>query len=237
MASCGLVVLEYKDLVEGVDLSDKLYQAYGPNGLGALTIRGIPGYSKLRADLLPLSRQLAHLPPADLAELEDSKSMWNTGWSFGKEKLGDEPDTNKGSFYGNPLYDFPANSIEQANKFPFFYPPNIWPSKAIPALEPAFKDMGSCMVAVTTLLSSHIDKLSLARVPGYTPRLLQSCLAETRKVKGRLLYYFPKAREGNDSELNVVKEDGWIGWHNDSGFLTALTSAMFFDDTVYTQYL
>jgi hypothetical protein len=24
--------------------------------------------------------------------------------------------------------------------------------------------------------------------------------------------------------------DSWIGWHNDSGFLTALTSAMYFDD-------
>lgn len=26
------------------------------------------------------------------------------------------------------------------------------------------------------------------------------------------------------------KEDNWIGWHNDSGFLTALTSAIFVND-------
>jgi len=40
-------------------------------------------------------------------------------------------------------------------------------------------------------------------------------------VKGRLLYYYPTDDTGDDS---------WIGWHNDSGFLTTLTSAQFYDD-------
>ena len=32
------------------------------------------------------------------------------GWSYGREKLGDKPDTSKGSFYANPLYDDAAPS-------------------------------------------------------------------------------------------------------------------------------
>ena len=67
----------------------------------------------------------------------------------------------------------------------------------------------------------------------------------TEKVKGRLLYYFPlnanhkheenedddddlardQANENGDSTKN--KEDSWIGWHNDSGFFTALAGDLY----------
>jgi hypothetical protein len=50
-------------------------------------------------------------------------------------------------------------------------------------------------------------------------------MSASKKVKGRLLYYYPPASTSSD-----VATDGWIGWHNDSGFLTALTAAMYFDE-------
>lgn len=217
----SIVTLQYDDLVAGKDVSEDILQAYGPDGLGALTIAGIPGYAEARRALIPMSHKLAHLSDEEKAKLEHEESMWNTGWSHGREKLGDEPDFAKGSFYANPIDDQPGTP-ELRQEFPFFYPPNLWPTGPMPELEPAFKGLGRIMFDATVLLCSHIDKLSQARVESYQQHLLHANIKDTRKVKGRLLYYYP----ANDSG----KEDGWIGWHNDSGFLTALTSDMFFDD-------
>lgn len=98
-----VVTLQYADLVAGKDLSSEILRAYGPKGLGALTIAGIPGYAAARKTLVPLSYKIAHLPPSEQAKLEHPESMYNVGWSYGKEKLGDKPDFAKGSYYGNPL--------------------------------------------------------------------------------------------------------------------------------------
>jgi hypothetical protein len=46
------------------------------------------------------------------------------------------------------------------------------------------------------------------------------------KAKGRLLYYFPLSEE----EVKDAGDDSWIGWHNDSGFLTALAGDMYVND-------
>jgi hypothetical protein len=98
-----VVTLQYADLVSGKDLSKDILAAYGPKGLGALTIAGIPGYADARRKLIPLSHKLAHLPADVKAKLEHAESMYNVGWSHGKEKMGDKPDFAKGSYYGNPL--------------------------------------------------------------------------------------------------------------------------------------
>ncbi len=82
------------------------------------------------------------------------------------------------------------------------------------------------MFEATVLLCRQIDTLAKKRVPSYEEFLLYKQLSVSRKVKGRVLYYYPTD--------NVGQEDGWIGWHNDSGFLTALVSDMFFDDTTGT---
>jgi hypothetical protein len=56
-----------------------------------------------------MSHKLAHLPKDVLATLEHEESMYNVGWSYGKEKLGDKPDFGKGSFYANPLVCHPLH--------------------------------------------------------------------------------------------------------------------------------
>ena len=98
-------------------------RAYGPGALGVLAIRGVPDFVKAKMDLLPQAHQLAHLPAEELLTLEDEASMYNAGWSHGKEKLGDKPDTAKGSFYFNPLTDAPGNDEDRA-KYPVSYPKN-----------------------------------------------------------------------------------------------------------------
>eukprot|EP00957_Ditylum_brightwellii_P065271 4950814-Ditylum_brightwellii.AAC.1 len=53
-------------------------------------------------------------------------------------------------------------------------------------------------------------------------------MKQTEKAKGRLLYYFPLDNGEVKDDVNNAKDDAdiaeysWIGWHNDSGFLTAL---------------
>eukprot|EP00913_Durusdinium_trenchii_P010455 g9802.t1 len=123
--------------------------------------------------VLKLSHTLAHLPPDSLKALEDEASMYNAGWSHGKEKLGDKPDFAKGSFYFNPLSDTPGTEDDMA-KFPW--------AKC--------KDLGKVMQEVIGFLGEQVDHVMASKVKTYTANLGKT-LRETNKCKGRLLYYFP----------------------------------------------
>ena len=201
------------------NLFNELERAYGRSGLGAISISGIPQFPELRKKLLPLSYKLAHLDEESKKRLEHPESMYNAGWSHGKEKMGDEPDYAKGSFYANPLFDKAADD-EVIKKYPYFYPVNIWP-KEIPEIEIYFKQLGSVMFNTVVLLCDKIDNLISSRVPSFQRGSLINEMRNTKKVKGRLLYYYP-----TDSNA----EDGWIAAHNDSGIFTALNSDLFYDD-------
>ena len=144
--------------------------------------------------------------------------------------MGDEheADTSKGSFYYNPITDAPGTEQDRID-YPCSYPCNKWPkdgsNHAIPAnFESLAKELGQLMYHVTVLLSKHIDAYMKENYEEYyTNDLLHDSLKDTEKVKCRLLYYYPN--EEND------KEDSWIGWHNDSGFLTALAGDIYIDNT------
>jgi hypothetical protein len=72
-------------------------QAFGPEGLGALTVSGVEGYIEARRKLLELTPQLANLPGSVLSQYEDAEGMYTTGWSHGKEALsGSKKDLLKG---------------------------------------------------------------------------------------------------------------------------------------------
>ena len=92
----------------------------------------------------------------------------------------------------------------------------------------AAKTLGNIMHEVATLLARHIDTMAESKVKGYTKDLLYNAMRETEKAKGRLLYYYPLEE---DDEGDGVKEDSWIGWHNDSGFLTSLAGDLYVDDS------
>lgn len=77
-----------------------------PDSLGVIAVDGVSELLERRAALLPLAAQLAGLPEDTLSKLEHPRSNYLVGWSRGKEILANgEPDTNKGSFYANPLVD------------------------------------------------------------------------------------------------------------------------------------
>jgi isopenicillin N synthase-like dioxygenase len=219
-----LVVVDYADVHGGADLSDAIQRAYGAGGFGVLAIRGVPGFIEAKRAALSQVHQLAHLPAEQLAVLEDPVSLFNAGWSHGKEKLGDKPDFAKGSFYFNPLVDVPGSAEERA-QFPVSYPCNKWPSTAMPALEPACKRIGQVMHGVCVDLARHIDRFAATRVPNYVADL-GGAMESTVKAKGRALYYFPL----DASAQAEGSADSWIGWHNDSGFLTCLAGDMYVDD-------
>ncbi|PNW86984.1 hypothetical protein CHLRE_02g104100v5 [Chlamydomonas reinhardtii] len=104
----SLVVLDYNDLASGNHLHAQIEEALGPNGLGALAVRNVPGYVARRRLLLPQAHAFANLPEDVRRRYEDQESHYSVGWSHGKESLSSgQPDTYKGSYYANPLVDDP----------------------------------------------------------------------------------------------------------------------------------
>lgn len=235
-----LLVVDYADLQKEADASNtdmlqNLEKAFGANGAGLIAVRNVPNFLEQKAKFLPMAHDLVHLP-ADYLEdtLADPDSLYNSGWSLGKEKLGDgEPDYAKGSFYYNPCTDTPG-SEEDRKQYPLSYPKNIWPKEKMPHLEPAAKEFGMLLKAVAVDLSRHLDIYLQQKVKNYKKNTLYDAMKDTEKVKGRLLYYYPKAeeaKEGENQDGAGSKESSWIGWHNDSGFLTALAGDYYLDHT------
>jgi isopenicillin N synthase-like dioxygenase len=214
----AVVTINYADLISPTgNLSTDILKAFGPDGLGVIALRGIPKWKELVSGTIPIAHELVHLPPAVLSSLEHPESLYNSGWSFGKEKLGDKPDTKKASFYFNPLSDDPRPMTRESH--PWALPANRWPTKQLPELETQCKALGSVMHSVVLSLARQIDAMGLGTK-------IADEMETSLKAKGRMLYYYPL--EGSDLLEAKSKPDGWIGWHNDSGFLTALTPDTYF---------
>ncbi|XP_057967986.1 uncharacterized protein LOC131157673 isoform X2 [Malania oleifera] len=203
------VTIPYSDLKDkDADLSMKIEEGFGPNGLGILSVTDVPGFSSLRQNLLRLSPSLASLPEEVKKELEDPNSRYNFGWSHGKEKLeSGRPDMLKGSFYANPTLDVPTNDVSLIKRYPSYCGPNIWPREALPELEVVYKGM----------------KL-------HENESLEETLRRSRCHKGRLLYYFPAQQSNCIHDGDSMSS--WCGWHTDHGSLTGLTCGMFVRDNV-----
>jgi len=227
------------------------------SALGLIAIRGIPSFVETKQKFLPLAHSLVHLPSDYLEEnLTDAASFYSSGYSHGKEKLGHKPDLSKASFYFNPVTDVPGTAQERKD-YPASYPVNKWPEKIkkgenanenesveemVPGLKKLGKEMGCLMREVVALLAHHVDNYVMscagsgsgpgtASPSGYNP-IMGREMKHTEKVKGRLLYYFPldddsgcASGDGDGGGAN----DSWIGWHNDSGFFTALAGDMYLD--------
>ena len=205
-----VVILDWNDLSNssGADsglIEASLDQAYGSTGTGILAIRSVPGFVQAKQKLFSLAHGLASLPNEYLeTKLTDKESLYNAGWSFGKEKLGDTPDTSKASFYFNPIAD-EAGTVDDRIHYPLSYPKNIWPTDRLPALEPAAKELGCLLARVATEVGRHVDGHAKRHFPDYSNHYLYDSMKDTDKVKGRLLYYYPlQANEGG-----AAKEDSW----------------------------
>ncbi|KAL3532420.1 hypothetical protein ACH5RR_005941 [Cinchona calisaya] len=226
------VSISYTQLQDkSADLSAKIEEGFGPNGLGILSIADVPGYSSLRQNLLHLSPRLASLPEDVKKELEDCNSRYNFGWSHGKEKLeSGKPDTLKGSFYANPILDTPTTDPSLIQRYPSYCGSNIWPYSALPELELAFKALGKLILDVGMLLAYHCDRYAAGGMKVLEDEGLEQILRSSRCHKGRLLYYFPAKRSSCIEDGDSMSS--WCGWHTDHGSLTGLTFAMFKRDAV-----
>jgi isopenicillin N synthase-like dioxygenase len=223
-----VVIVDWDDLLnhDVSVLQPALSKAFSSTGL--ICIRNVPGFVKAKAALLPQAHALVNLPADYLkSELTDATSLYNAGWSHGKERLGDKPDTAKGSFYFNPISDVPGTAHDR-QQYPLSYPSNKWPTQKLPNFEPACKEMGIILTTVTLQLSRHIDRLASAKCDSYPENFLYETIKDTEKVKGRLLYYYPLDIHASTSN-EEQRQDSWIGWHNDSGFLTALAGEIYVD--------
>lgn len=225
-----LVCIPIERLLSGDNINASIAEAFGPEGLGALTVSGVEGYIQARRELLGLTPQLANLPGSVLSQYEDAEGMYTTGWSHGKEALsGSKKDLLKGSFYANPLLDEPSDDASQAQQFPSYLRPNIWPREHLPELEPAFKRLGRIIVSVGRLLMQSCDRYVQELNPGIAPGSLTRIMDSSRNHKARLLHYFP-SNSGGQADVDSSNDQDWCGWHTDHGSLTGLTPAMYIKD-------
>jgi hypothetical protein len=99
-------------------VQDAIDQSYGSsNGIGIMAIRGVPNFVTYKDQFLIQAHALATKLTEDYREmhLTDKSSLYNAGWSYGKEQLGQNkpPDTSKGSFYYNPVTDTPGTAHDR----------------------------------------------------------------------------------------------------------------------------
>ncbi|KAK9901379.1 hypothetical protein WJX75_009476 [Coccomyxa subellipsoidea] len=224
-----IIALQYHDLLSSdravrPNLLTAVAQAYGPDGLGILTVAGIPTLPELRKELLPLSNQFVRLP--DLACYEDPPSSYSFGWSHGREAMEDgRADTLKGSYYANPLVDNNNLPEDLTTQYPSYCRPNIWPDEDLPQLRPAFQALGRKLVEVGRLVVDLCDEYVQSQGSSLPPGRLRAIVEKgTPCCKARLLHYFPAPGDGSDSGGGFAN---WCGWHNDHGSLTGLVSAMY----------
>jgi isopenicillin N synthase-like dioxygenase len=176
-----------------------------------------------------LASHLAQLPEEELAAMEDPVSQYMFGWSHGKEIMNGKKDFSKGSFYANPVYDQPTDDPGCIEAYPEYCHPNMWP-KLLPELRDALRELGQLMLEVGKLIARECDGLLAKIQPDYTEGFLHDMISKTRCSKARLLHYFPKETSTTDtSEPQTM--DSWCGWHLDHSCITALTSAMYIDES------
>ncbi|XP_020253686.1 uncharacterized protein LOC109830729 isoform X3 [Asparagus officinalis] len=157
------ITISYSDLMDKErDLSDRIEEALGPEGLGIILISDVPEFSLLRKNLLHLSPVVASLHDDVRVSIEDPSSRFGIGWSHGNERLeSNKVDVYKGSFAANPILDVPTTDVSLMQRYPSFCCPNKWPSSALPELEVAFKALGKMILDVGLKLAYHCDKYGL----------------------------------------------------------------------------
>ncbi|DBA03215.1 TPA: hypothetical protein N0F65_003935 [Lagenidium giganteum] len=230
--SADVPVVSHQDLVDGVDLSKQIEKAFGYDGMGILAVSNVPGLDAKREALLPLAFKFANMPDATKDQYTLEEAYYSFGWSHGKENLQGKPDFSKGSYYNNPETNDPTDGDEQLiAKHPSFFHRNIWP-KELPALEPAFMNLGQLIVDTGILVAHQCDRFVEAQCPDYESGKLHRIISQGKCSKARLLHYFALEQEDIErtrAAKTLEEAFSWCGWHNDHGALTGLVQAVFTD--------
>lgn len=198
-----------------------LGKSFGREGAGIVLVNDLPpSYFDQRSKLLRAGYDLPSLPEPELTALEFPSLYYQFGWSHSREIFNGRPDTFKGSFYANPLFDRPSGGDPVLlSSFPTYLHPNVWPSsQSLPHFESSFKHIGRLIFNIALQITSHCDSFLQSN--------LHQLLAKSKSTKGRLLHYFPPP-EQTPSE-NDNNQPLWCGYHNDHGLITGLLPSRFF---------
>src|SRR5689334_16030540 len=96
----NVVTFTYEEVKDPTnDLTERIKEAFGPEGYGICIVKNVPKYVEYRAKLLPCGPKVGNLPREKLQKLEFPQHLYAVGWSHGKEKFLGIPDYSKGSFY------------------------------------------------------------------------------------------------------------------------------------------
>ncbi|KAJ8606235.1 hypothetical protein MRB53_041107 [Persea americana] len=223
-------------LEEGSVPFSTLEQAFGPTSLGILIVNDLPAkFAGLRRKLLSYASYLAQLPSEQLDALTNAAVHYEIGWSHGVEKLKDgRYDTMKGSFYVD-CQSFYLNAPTTLNSpgessLTRGSGQNLWPSEAaIPGFRGAFEELCTLLIDIGALVAKAIDLYAARKIDGYETGFLERVVRTSHTPKARLLHYFPPSIESAPDEDE--DEDSWCATHLDDGCLTALTSALFVDES------
>lgn len=226
------VTVELKDLEQG-KVDNLLPQAFGPDSLGIIVVKGLPEkFHSLREKVLKSASELAKLPKHELEKLESPEAYWLVGWSCGKEKLVDgKPDELKGSYYINCAFHHDENLEGPPEDVVKSYPDltgytakNMWPSsELIPEFEKDIKQLINLIINTAAIVAKACDRYVGDSMPGYEKGYLERIVNTSTTTKARLLHYFAPVEQNSS-------ENDWCGEHVDHSCLTGLTSAMFVDD-------
>lgn len=217
----------------------ELEEAFGPDSLGILVVKGLPEkFKELRQRALSYASYIGNLPAEQLRKLESPASKWLVGWSCGKETLKDgRYDTLKGSFYVNCAPGFEDQSMQtklntQFPGFPEYTASNLWPQEDIlPGFEGVLRDLCNLIIDTAVQVAKACDRYAEAKISDYKPGYLEYVVRTSVSTKARLLHYFPARPNDDDTSAATTDEDDWCATHLDHGALTGLTSAMFVDES------
>ncbi|KAI0434941.1 hypothetical protein F5Y09DRAFT_327890 [Xylaria sp. FL1042] len=237
MATAQPVVVSLTDLQSGNVSMQTLQEAFGPESLGILIVKGVPAeFPTLRHQLLSYASWMGNLSEKDFETFTNEAAKYLVGWSKGKEKLKDgSADEYKGSFYANCAF-YVDSSLESAKpteqftleEFPEYLAPNSWPPKEIlPGFRPIMEQMCTLIIDTAVLVARACDKFAEKEIPGYPAAYLENVVKSSSTTKARLLHYYPMPDE---ALARGMEEDNWCAVHKDHGCLTGLTSAMFVDE-------
>ncbi|KAI5862982.1 Clavaminate synthase-like protein [Durotheca rogersii] len=238
MATAQPIVVSLADLRSGNISFETLQDAFGPDSLGILVVKDVPGeFPQLRHQLLSYASYMGNLSEADFDKFTNEEAKYLVGWSKGREKLKDGgADEYKGSFYANCAF-YVDPSLEAAKptakfpleKFPEYLAPNSWPPREmLPGFRPTMERMCTLIIDTAVLVARACDRFAEKEISGYPPGYLEGVVKSSSTTKARLLHYYPMPEEVIAKSLEG--EDNWCAVHKDHGCLTGLTSAMFIDE-------
>ena len=165
-------------------INNKLYQAFGKEGLGILAISEIPRLHSTKTTLLSQSCQLLTLSDSEKIKLMSNGIGNRIGWSEQKTPFGEI----QASFTANPQEDTIGDT---QNK-------NLWPSP-LPNLRPQFRGLSQILLETCVELSGHIDYFLELDFPYSLLQNFESTISSSLNHIGCVNYSRPFAQASNKS--------------------------------------